>query len=48
MYVSHWELGGRGRRISKFDTSLVYTVRSRTATAIQINPVLKNQKEKKE
>jgi hypothetical protein len=35
-------LGGRGRRISKFETSLVYRVSSRTAKAIQRNPVSKN------
>jgi hypothetical protein len=41
-------LGGRGRRISEFKVSLVYRVSSRTARATQRNPVLKNQKEKKE
>jgi hypothetical protein len=35
-------LGGRGRRISGFEASLVYKVSSRTARAIQRNPVLKN------
>jgi hypothetical protein len=40
-------LGGRGRRISEFEASLVYKVSSRTARAIQGNPVSKNQKEKK-
>jgi hypothetical protein len=35
-------LGGRGRRISEFEASLVYKVRSRTARATQRNPVLKN------
>jgi hypothetical protein len=39
-------LGGRGRRISEFEASLVYRVSSRTARAIQRNPVSKNQKEK--
>jgi hypothetical protein len=34
-------LGGRGRRISEFEASLVYTVSSRTARAIQRNPVSK-------
>jgi hypothetical protein len=34
-------LGGRGRWISEFKTSLVYRVSSRTARAIQRNPVLK-------
>jgi hypothetical protein len=40
-------LGGRDR-ISKFEASLVYKVSSRTARAIQRNPVLKKQKKKKE
>jgi hypothetical protein len=40
-------LGGRGRWISQFETSLVYRVSSRTARPTQRNPVLKNQKEKK-
>jgi hypothetical protein len=31
--------GGRGRRISEFEGSLVYKVSSRTARAIQRNPV---------
>jgi hypothetical protein len=35
-------LGGRGRRISEFDASLVYKVSSRTARAIQRNPVSNN------
>jgi hypothetical protein len=38
----------RGRRISEFEASLVYKVSSRTARAIQRNPVSKNQKEKKD
>jgi hypothetical protein len=42
---STWEC--RGRRISEFKASLVYKVSSRTATAIQRNPVSKNQKNKK-
>jgi hypothetical protein len=37
-------LGGRGRWISEFEASLVYKVSSRTAMAIQRNPVSKNQK----
>jgi hypothetical protein len=41
-------LGGRGRRISEFEASLVYRVSSRTATAIQKNPVSKNKKTKKQ
>jgi hypothetical protein len=35
-------LGGRGRWISEFEASLVYRVSSRTARAIQRNPVMKN------
>jgi hypothetical protein len=35
-------LGGRGRRISDFKASLVYNVSSRTARAIQRNPVSRN------
>jgi hypothetical protein len=34
-------LGGRGRRISEFEASLVYKVSSRTAKAIQRNPISK-------
>ena len=34
-------LGGRGRWISEFEASLVYRVSSRTARAIQRNPVSK-------
>jgi hypothetical protein len=42
-------LGGRDRRISKFEASLVYRLSSRTARATQRNPVSKNKnKEKKE
>jgi hypothetical protein len=37
-------LGGRGRQISESKASLVYKVSSRTARAIQRNPVLKNKK----
>ena len=40
-------MGGRSRRISEFEASLVYKVSSRTARAIQRNPVSKNQKKKK-
>jgi hypothetical protein len=39
-------LGGRGRQISEFEASLVYRVSSRTARAIQRNPVLKQNKTK--
>jgi hypothetical protein len=34
-------MGGRGRQISEFEASLVYKVSSRTARAIQRNPVSK-------
>ena len=40
-------LGGRDRWISEFKASLVYRVSSRTAKAIQRNPVSKNQTKKK-
>jgi hypothetical protein len=40
-------LGGRGRWISEFEASLVYKVSSRTARAIQRNPVSKKEKKKK-
>jgi hypothetical protein len=36
-------LGGRGRRISEFEASLVYKVSSRTSRATQRNPVSKKQ-----
>jgi hypothetical protein len=41
-------LGGRGkgRQISEFEESLVYRVSSRTARAIQRNPVLKTKNQK--
>jgi CRISPR/Cas system CSM-associated protein Csm4 (group 5 of RAMP superfamily) len=39
-------LEGRGRQISEFEASLVYKVSSRTARAIQRNPVSKNHKNK--
>jgi hypothetical protein len=39
-------LGGRDRQISEFEVSLVYKVSSRTARAIQRNPVSKKQKTK--
>jgi hypothetical protein len=41
-------LGGRGRRISEFEASLVYRVSSRTARAIQRNPVSKKQNKTKQ
>jgi hypothetical protein len=37
-------LGGRGKRISEFEASLIYKVSSRTAGTIQRNPVLKKTK----
>ena len=40
-------MGGRGRWTSEFKASLVYRVSSRTAGAIQRNPVSKKQKNKK-
>jgi hypothetical protein len=40
-------LGGRGRWISELEASLVYKVSSRTARAIQRNPVSKKKKKKK-
>jgi hypothetical protein len=40
-------LGGRGRQISEFEASLVYKVSSRTARAIQRNPVSEKNKKKK-
>jgi hypothetical protein len=40
-------LGGRGRRISEFEASLVYRVSSRTARAIQRNPVSEKQNKTK-
>jgi hypothetical protein len=40
-------LGGRGRRISEFEASLVYRVSSRTARATQRNPVSKKQNKNK-
>jgi hypothetical protein len=43
---STWE-AERGRRISEFEASLVYKVSSRTARAIQRNPVLKKQNKQK-
>jgi hypothetical protein len=38
--------GGKGRRISEFEASLVYKVSSRTARAIQRNTVSKNKTNK--
>jgi hypothetical protein len=39
-------LGGRGRWISEFEASLVYRVSSRTARAIQRNPVSETKQNK--
>jgi hypothetical protein len=41
-------LGGRGRRISEFEASLVYRVSSRTARATQRNSVSKKQNKTKQ
>jgi hypothetical protein len=41
-------LGGRGRWISEFEASLVCKVSSRTARAIQRNPVSKKNKKTKQ
>jgi hypothetical protein len=41
-------LGGRGRRISEFQASLVYKVSSRTARDTQRNPVSGEKKWKKQ
>jgi hypothetical protein len=43
-------LGGRARsrQISEFEASLVYKVSSRTARAIQRNPVLKKKERERE
>jgi hypothetical protein len=44
-------LGGRGRQrqaISEFKASLIYKESSRTASATQRNPVLKNEEEGRE
>jgi hypothetical protein len=46
-FIIRVALGGRGRRISEFQASLVYRVSSRTARATQRNPVLKKKKKKK-
>jgi hypothetical protein len=40
-------LGGRGRQISEFKVSLVYRMSSKTARALQRNPVSKKKKRKK-
>jgi hypothetical protein len=41
-------LGGRGRQISEFEASLVYSVSSRVARAIQRNLVSKNKQTNKQ
>jgi hypothetical protein len=38
-------VGGRGKRISEFEESLVYRVSSRTTRAIQRNPVSETKKQ---
>jgi hypothetical protein len=45
--LSSQHSGGRGRRISEFEASLVYKVSSRTARATQRNPVSEKKKKKK-
>ena len=40
--LSSQDLGNRGRRISEFESSLVYRVSSRTSRDIQRNPLSKN------
>jgi hypothetical protein len=45
--VAHAFNPSRGSRISEFKASLVYKVSSRTARAIQRNPVLKNKNKEK-
>jgi hypothetical protein len=40
-------LGGRGRWISEFEANLVYKGSSRTARALQRNPISKNKKQTK-
>jgi hypothetical protein len=40
-------LRGRGRWISELEASLVYRVSSRTARAVQRNPVLKNREKER-
>jgi hypothetical protein len=44
-HLESQHLGGRGRRISEFEASLVYKVSSRTARATPRNPVSKSQKQ---
>jgi hypothetical protein len=41
-------LGYRDRRISEFEASLVYKVSSRTARAVQRNPVSKQQQQQQQ
>ena len=40
-------MGGRGRRISEFEASLAYRVSSRTARAIQRNPVSRRRRRRR-
>jgi hypothetical protein len=41
-------LGGRGRQISEFKASLVYSLSSRTTRAEQRNPISKKKEKRKE
>jgi hypothetical protein len=45
--INPQHLGGRGRRISEFEASLVYRVSSRTARTTQRNLVSKNKNKNK-
>lgn len=40
-------MGGKGRRMSEFETSMVYRVSSRIAEAVQRNSVLQNKNKAK-
>ena len=46
-HLRYQHLGGRGRRISKFEASLVYRVSSRTARATERNLVSNKTKQNK-
>jgi hypothetical protein len=48
IYINAQHLGGRSRRISEFEASLVYRVSSRTARATQRNPVSTKQNKTKQ
>jgi hypothetical protein len=47
-HLSSQHLGGRGRRISQFEASLVYRVSFRTARATHREPVSKNKQTNKQ